>query len=66
MNRLIEKITGSDVLLWVLLIFLAVLNYGWIFVPALGEYAAAINGAVIIAIILGALAVRLWRHISKG
>jgi hypothetical protein len=66
MNRLIEKITGSDAFLWVLLIFLAVLNYGWIFVPALGEYAAVINGSVIIAIILAGLAVRLWRYISKG
>ena len=64
MNRLIEKITGA--LLWVLVIVLAVLNYGWIFVPALGEYAAAINGAIILAIIVGGLAVRLWRHISKG
>jgi len=64
MNRLIEKIT--DALLWVLVIVLAVLNYGWIFVPALGEYAAAINGAIILAIIVGGLAVRLWRHISKG
>ena len=66
MNRLIEKITGSDLFLWVLLIFLGVLNYGWIFVPALGEYATVINGAVIITIILGGLAIRLWRHISKG
>ena len=66
MNRLIEKITGSDVFLWVLLIFLAVLNCGWVFVPALGEYAAVINGTVIIAIILCGLAIRLWRHISKG
>ena len=66
MNRLIEKITGSDLFLWVLLIFLGVLNYGWIFVPVLGEYAAVINGAVIIAIILAGLSIRLWRHISKG
>lgn len=66
MNRLIEKITGIDVLLWVLLIVLAVLNYGWIFVPAFGEYAASINGAVIIAIIVGGLAIRLWRHNSEG
>jgi hypothetical protein len=39
MNGLIEKIT--DALLWVLVIVLAVLNYGWIFVPALGESASA-------------------------
>jgi hypothetical protein len=66
MNRLIEKVTGSDLFLWVLLIFLAVLTYGWIFVPALGEYASVLNGAVIIAIILAGLAIRLWRYISKG
>ena len=66
MNRLVEKIAGSDVWLWVLAIVLAVLNCGWIFVPALGEYAAAINGGVIIAIIVCGLAIRLWRRISKG
>jgi hypothetical protein len=66
MNRLIEKITGSDLFLWVLLIFLGVLNYGWIFVPVLGKYAAVINGSVIIAIILAGLAFRLWRYITKG
>lgn len=66
MNRLIEKLTGSDVLLWVLVIVLAVLNYGWVFVPVLGAFAAAINGAAVIAILVGGLAVRLWRHISRG
>ncbi len=63
MRKLINKITGSDYFLVVLLLVLGLLNFGWVFFPKIGELWTAINGGILLIIVVAAVLYRLGKHL---
>jgi nicotinamide riboside transporter PnuC len=46
----------------ILLLILAMLNYGWVFFPVLGQINSVLNGIILIAILLAAILMRLIKR----
>jgi hypothetical protein len=63
MRKLLDKITGSDYFLLAVLLVLGTLNYGWVFFPVLGQIWTAINGMVVLGIVLAGVLYRIGQHL---
>lgn len=57
-----KKVSGDGLFLWGVLIVLAVLNYGWVLFPAVGEYGNRVTGGITLAIIVAGCGLKVWRH----
>jgi len=66
MHKIITKILYSDYFLLALLLGLGVLNFGWVFSPALGQLWGLINNSIMFGIALMAIISRLSKHLFFG
>jgi hypothetical protein len=66
MHKIVTKITRSDYFLLALLLGLGVLNFGWVFSPALGQLLGFINSSIMFGIVLVAVFSRLSKHLFFG